>query len=342
MTTTTETVRSLLTTDHRANADFFRVPSWRDFDPAEDNAIPCGWLESCPEGEADFIGHRYLSGSDYNGGALIRANLKEWDRILSDNGEPEGLSYETPGGMGTDGRVLRLSAPVDDDNREAVSALLETLAGLSGYPVVSDDALSEQEHAEEMEAWDGWARSDFRRALSQALGVEIDNPADEPADADSLFDVFRFACDRANRYVEHDDSGPSFPVDDAAEDIAEDPKALAALFALGMVADVDDIEPEDDADIVRAEGEGRRLKALASLLPPSVDRVRFMLADVAIVDDATMEIRRRAYWPTYSERVALIGATPPLFPLPEGTAFLSTVDPEGLRKALALFYGATA
>lgn len=229
----------------------------RDFDDAREDA-------------ADVVGSRYLSGSDYSGGALIRANVRAAsDEIDDTNDEGEtlgaaGLKVTAHGGHNTLALYFRL-----DVEHEGAAAAAEILSGLENYPVVSDEALSEQEHEEQESAWQSYGAADFRRALALKFGIEPDFLSTDEQ-AETFGTLFRAAEGGGNPLVEHEETGPYFRIDDAAERIP-----AAFLF---LVVDVDKAEgwrygaekalaePDEARRILRMVRMGETLRALERAL----------------------------------------------------------------------------
>lgn len=196
----------------RFSVDFFawgKGPFVRaDFDPSETSCRYGRDYDATegPEG-ADLVGSRYLVGSDYSGGALVRANVRAVDEIL---GTESALVVKAYGGHGTVALLFRLD--VEDEN---VGEALSILEGLEGYPVVDEEVLSTVEIEEQEAAWSDHAARDFRRALETRYGFEDGFLAE---DKEALATLFRIAEGGGNPLCEHEgDGGPFFRVDEAAE-----------------------------------------------------------------------------------------------------------------------------
>lgn len=143
------------------------------------------------------------SGSDYNGGALARSNV----RALEELAESEGLvHWSLSGGHGSHG----IAFPLWERSRELVSIL----EGLEDYPVVDEDAMSEEESEDEEQAWDSWVRHDFAKALETETGVDVSEVPDA-----KLRELFHSLCSERGRYFEHSDEGPTIDVDELAEGV---------------------------------------------------------------------------------------------------------------------------
>lgn len=99
---------------------------------------------------------------------------------------------------------------------EALEAALEWVERLESYPVADELDWSDLESADEQEAWEGYARSDFRRALEEWAGVDDLNRSDE-----QLYELFRAGCEKGNVYWTHDSSGPSIDLAQVVEAVGE-------------------------------------------------------------------------------------------------------------------------
>ena len=93
--------------------------------------------------------------------------------------------------------------------------LLETLAALESYPLISEDDHSELEMELQNEAWEDWGRDDFRKEVGKRLQDLAPDDADsywgsELADtiaADVLDDWFRSISDQAGEYWQEEQGG---------------------------------------------------------------------------------------------------------------------------------------
>ncbi len=165
--------------------------------------------------KATLVSHRYLSGSDYSGGALVRANQKAVLAFAD-----SAVTFH--GSHGTIAVFFRLD--VESEHAEEVASVL---AGLDNYAAVSDDSFSEQEHEEELAAWESYARNDFLRSLEQEHGLERDEIA---LSHEALAELWRVA-DKGQGLVIHEDSGPHFETERAASEIS-----APLLFYVGRLS----------------------------------------------------------------------------------------------------------
>lgn len=203
---------------------------------------------------ADVVGSRYLVGSDYSGGSLVRANRRAVLEIL---GEESPLIVRAHGGYNTEAIYFRLD--VDDEN---AAQALKILAGLENYPVVSDDVLSTVEHEEQETGWESYGAQDFRKALEARHGLENGFLADDVGTFGELFAI----ADNGSGLVEHEenDGSPYFRTEQAAERIP-----AAFLFYVAKIdedfragAELALSEPDEARRILRMVRMGETLRAL--------------------------------------------------------------------------------
>ena len=153
---------------------------WRTFDriDASDSA---SYGDLTDDADGAYFLSDFLSGSDYSGSLVERANYREF---LAEFGELDGV-HEVYGGYGTFAIAVRVDA-IDD-------AMAEVFQGLEDYPLISEEAHSELELEAQEEAWESWAESDFVRALESRFGEYFAElvyvPCTEPAGQERLFET---------------------------------------------------------------------------------------------------------------------------------------------------------
>ena len=125
---------------------------WRTFDRI-DAGDSASYGDFTPDVDGAYFLSDFLSGSDYSGCLVERANYREF---LEQFGELDGV-HEVYGGHGTYAVAVRIDALTDE--------MAELFAGLEDYPLIDDESHSELEMEAAEEAWDSWARSDFCRAV---------------------------------------------------------------------------------------------------------------------------------------------------------------------------------
>ena len=134
------------------------------------------------DGDAWFI-PEYASGSDYSGNLVEQCNFKVI-REQSDACEFEDADIiEYSGGHGTFALAIRVGAldvgPIEDDadleDRQGnIDSLIETITGLEDYPLADESELSEMENNAQNEAWEDYARSEFKTELTKYFRVQCD------------------------------------------------------------------------------------------------------------------------------------------------------------------------
>lgn len=136
----------------------------------------------------------YTCGSDYSGGTVKASNFRVFEREFEAGADSWWCAVT--GRHGTFAVVL--------DMTKAPRAALEFFAALEDYPCADESDLSELEAEREDEAWENWARSDFRREIEKRFELELsDGLPDE-----RLYEIFHEACEASGQYWEHTSEGP--------------------------------------------------------------------------------------------------------------------------------------
>lgn len=151
-------------------------------DLATGDVISCSDFKECAPEVADLFQPAYMSGSDYSGGSVERANFATFCAAYVNGDEAEdvpGLILYS-GGYGTYGLVIRLdlAEPLPRD-------LVSLLAGLADYPLLNEEAHSEWCRKAQREAWDSYLADDFRQLAEKVHGIECYGVSD-----DQLWDFF--------------------------------------------------------------------------------------------------------------------------------------------------------
>ena len=159
---------------------------WRTFDRIEagDSA---SYGDFTPDGDGAYFLSDFLSGSDYSGSLVERANYRDF---LEEYGEHDGV-HEVYGGHGTFAVAVRIDA-VDEEMAAVFDALED-------YPLISEETHGELEMEAQDEAWESWAESDFVRELENRFGEDrtaahiwselVFVPDSEPAGQVRLFET---------------------------------------------------------------------------------------------------------------------------------------------------------
>lgn len=91
---------------------------------------------------------------------------------------------------------------IHESETAALEAAEELAAGLSDYPVIDDDVLSEVEREAEDETWANYIRSEFQTLIREETGFDISE-----CDDGDMWQFCRDLCDRANIYWDHGNEG---------------------------------------------------------------------------------------------------------------------------------------
>lgn len=171
---------------------------------------------------------------------------------------------EASEGLGWIGGTLVL-----DLDEEAGPDVLDALLGLETYPVVDEEALSEAEHEEDVEAWEAWGRREALEALASAL--DLDEGRGWTVDAED-----GDALDAALLEAAHEQGRPS---EESGEAVAE--RFIRSLSPLAFW-------PEDKgtpwADHVAARDRTGRPRALAFLVRVGALRLYFTTPEEPVRD----------------------------------------------------------
>ena len=152
---------------------------------------------------------RELSNSDVDSDTVAVSNLRVWADM---HGDSEGsLWCMRHGGYGSQWVEVRpeLATMTDRDpvykraeslGLTQLTSIVDTLCGLSRYPLISDDDHSEVEHDEEQEHWELYGRSD----VFAAVEAELEGLAYDP---DALTeDLYWETCRETGHYPDKIDS----------------------------------------------------------------------------------------------------------------------------------------
>jgi hypothetical protein len=169
--------------------------SWRELRPVSGP----DYRERMLSGEFLVLVPYACSGSDYSGGSLARANVSALQEIADADSV---VSFSLSGSHGFHGIGFPLWV------RGTELGLVSALRGLSSYPVVSEDALSEIEREEEEETWESSIRSDLVRELESVHGVDVDEIAE-----DALARLFLDLQEATGETWEHTEEGPWISVE---------------------------------------------------------------------------------------------------------------------------------
>jgi len=176
-----------------------------------------------------FIVPGILSGSDYSGSSVELSNyrtfLESWRNV-------PGV-VDLHGGHGTYAIAIRLDV--------CEAGILQALEALDDYPVLDDDAMGEVEAEQDREAWESWARDDFKRELERRHGVDVSEVSD-----DDIARVFLAACEATGNYFECDGADRFIRVEQVAPGCTLD--SLRGLAGAVECEDAEDIRTRAERD----------------------------------------------------------------------------------------------
>lgn len=175
----------------RINANEYGLHNWRSLELSEVSNMNWSDLHHF-SGEVkpdDLCIISVLSGGDYSNSCAVEyANFLEWQEMFADS-----LSIDwwtVSGGYGSYGIAIR----VDTENEE----ILEMIASLSDYCVISDDRVSEVEMEWQEYSYRDYVARDFIDGIEKQFEIEL--LIDDPEDNDLVFELFRVCADRENEY----------------------------------------------------------------------------------------------------------------------------------------------
>jgi hypothetical protein len=121
--------------------------------------------------------------------------------------------------------------------------ILEILKKIVDYPLIDEDLHSEVTMEWENEAWECWARSDFKRAIAK-LFPNLEEIIDDISDED-IWTIFHGAQEKANEYWACETSGAYIDVDKIAKKVTSEGINKFGSFApcLGSDSVITGLEP---------------------------------------------------------------------------------------------------
>ena len=140
-----------------------------------------------------FITSGYWTGSDYSGALIEKCNA---ETFLEDYGDVEGV-YRVYGGHSTLSVAIQLSYLLQDDidGLTHKDDILDVLRGLSSYPLIDDDKLSNMESDLEYEYVTSEFKWDFYWEFESQHKIDIIDDS-----KDKAWYLYRELQERANEY----------------------------------------------------------------------------------------------------------------------------------------------
>ena len=150
--------------------------------------------------EVIFITSNYWTGSDYSGALVEKCNAETFLEMFKD---VEGV-YSVHGGYSTLSAAIQLSYLLQDDIDDLTQKenILEVLRGLSSYPLIDDEKLSDMESDLEYEYVTTDFKWDFYGEFKEQFGIDIIDDSKEKA-----WDLYRELSERANQYPVFETNG---------------------------------------------------------------------------------------------------------------------------------------
>lgn len=167
--------------------------AYGDLRPAA--ALPESATEFLDSDDSLYVFVPYTTGSDYAGSTVELANRRAF---LQAFGELDGV-HAVYGGYSTFGVVLSLRWLLDPEN-EPADSILSTIEALEDYPLIDEVALGQVELEGIESAWESWGEYDFKRALRERFGCDLDTGDDAANKPEALRALFDQCAERAGEY----------------------------------------------------------------------------------------------------------------------------------------------
>lgn len=179
-----------------SNVRFIRPsPHWSD--SATLSGSYGDWYELTQTGpmipSETFVLPDHCSGSDYSGSLIDAANYKALLGMIPDDYE-DGLEYVTySGGYGTFALAIRIDALTEE--------ILDSLESLDDYPLLDDSLHSELEIEAQNEAWDSWAKSEFKTELGRYMWTVFESSTRADQRAEETDEAYQTRLDASEEYL---------------------------------------------------------------------------------------------------------------------------------------------
>jgi hypothetical protein len=182
-----------------------------------------------------------MSGSSFSGGSVEVSNYRSFMRKFEDT---PGV-FPIKGGHRSFGVAIRIG--------DMSNEILDTLEALDDYAAIDDADVSAVEEEAKAEAWEDWARSDFKAKLVEAF-PDKEEEIDEMSDH-QIKSIFETLLDRSGAYWSEDSGNSPFIDLDRVVNVAtpedfnvaelEPPTEPETKEASVKQADAETAEPED-------------------------------------------------------------------------------------------------
>jgi hypothetical protein len=187
-----------------SNVRFIRPsPHWSD--SATLSSSYGDWYELTQTGpmipSETFVLPDYCGGSDYSGSLLEVTNYKALLGMIPDDYE-DGLEYVTyTGGHGTFALAIRIDALTEE--------ILESLESLDDYPLLDEGLHSELEIEAQNEAWDSWAKSEFKTELGRHMWTVFESSTRADQRAEETDEAYQTRLNATEEYLSDECGGIS-------------------------------------------------------------------------------------------------------------------------------------
>lgn len=174
----------------------------------------------------------YTAYGDYVGYAAVGA--ANYRALKEDFGEHKDIAFIS-GDFGFQAVIYNTETKDEE--------ILNILKNIVDYPLIDEDLHSEVTMEWENEAWDCWARSDFKSELRK-LFPDLEEVIDDISD-DDIWTIFHAACEEANEYWECEISGAWIDIKRVAKKVtADDINKFGSLApCLGGDSTITGLEP---------------------------------------------------------------------------------------------------
>lgn len=148
----------------------------------------------------------YMTGSDYSGTTVELSNYEVFREMF---GDLPGV-YLVHGGHSTFTAGISLKWLLDPTNQDKADEIINTLRGLSDYPLIDDEHLSNMECEKERECvLDSFMFADCIREFRTQHGLILGDGCSMDGDLtdDQKWDLYRLLSERSNSYPVFEDNG---------------------------------------------------------------------------------------------------------------------------------------
>ena len=117
-----------------------------------------------------FLIPGYLQFGVFDSSCMVERSNK---KIFIEDYENSTVVYEVTGGYGSESVALSIREMLNPDNAETTQSIIDCLNGLSDYPCLDDEDMSNMEYEAFYEALKDYGIDDTQRALSKKYGITV-------------------------------------------------------------------------------------------------------------------------------------------------------------------------